>query len=453
MNVCRICLCSSTEMSVNQLKSDDDTSKTYVDIFNFCLSIEIEAEMDEQAKLCTSCFYKVLSFYEFKCLALKSDAYLKTVLSEYEVKVIPPNVGNVKSEDIDYNDNECLDEVLSSPVKDEVSCSEKPDYLSTEDPLPDCPTDKFVIVVVPAETEDIKLIEPNKKTKVQKKKKSKNKRSTTTRYTRSGICGTRILSKSEKAYESKKAFENPGKKVLNLEKHMTVDQSGEESYACSDCGKTFLSDVARNYHHETIHSGMKDSIIAPNTLYACKICWRRFDAEKKLDSHMLSHTRPFVCELCGKSYGTKNRLKIHNQQHHEKIKRFCCQHCPKKYYVRDALTYHLKTHHITNQPSHVCPECGKGFKLWKSFKEHLNCHRTTKEYECHICVGRAFKTQGCLYAHMLTHQTRRHECQQCGAKFTRKEHLTRHQKAKKHGGVTAKEENDYPKQLDEALSV
>lgn len=69
-------------------------------------------------KLCLKCYRKVLSYHKFKCLALKSDAYLKSK-SALEESSVKPEVfikDNIKTEQLSISDDS-----QNNSVKDEVN--------------------------------------------------------------------------------------------------------------------------------------------------------------------------------------------------------------------------------------------------------------------------------------------------------------------------------------------
>lgn len=75
--------------------------------------------LEANSKLCLACFKKLLSFYKFKCLALKNDTYLKSVVfpeSEDKNKVFLKD--DIKLEEL--NGNEYLGVLSGTNVKEEV---------------------------------------------------------------------------------------------------------------------------------------------------------------------------------------------------------------------------------------------------------------------------------------------------------------------------------------------
>ena len=64
------------------------------------------------------------------------------------------------------------------------------------------------------------------------------------------------------------------------------------------------------------------------------------------------------CRICGKSYGTVSRLRIHVRTVHEKERRHECEYCGKCFGLRGNLRQHIERKH--NNPKER-PNLGKHF--------------------------------------------------------------------------------------------
>lgn len=93
-------------------------------------------------KLCLKCYKKILSFHEFKCLALKNDAYLKSVQEENGVKNKVFLTDDIKNEQILSVD---CDDILDITVKEEPKDVL---YLKNEDSTHDYESDDEFLSVI-----------------------------------------------------------------------------------------------------------------------------------------------------------------------------------------------------------------------------------------------------------------------------------------------------------------
>ena len=66
-----------------------------------------------------------------------------------------------------------------------------------------------------------------------------------------------------------------------------------------------------------------------------------------------------VCNLCDKSFTTRNYLKKHIKIIHDGIKKWKCEYCPKAFSERNNLRRHVERLHEGNAPTEKCEYCDK----------------------------------------------------------------------------------------------
>ena len=141
---------------------------------------------------------------------------------------------------------------------------------------------------------------------------------------------------------------------------------------CGICGRTFdlAASLTRHmYDHQEL-------------LYKCEHCAESFHFESELISHKVKHrnknTPSFQCmkSKCGKWFMRKWDLTLHLQKH-DKEKHFCdYEDCTFWTNTSKALNEHKKSH--SDDCTHVCKECGKGFKYRSGLKRHKDKDHKSK---------------------------------------------------------------------------
>uniref|UniRef100_A0A1B0D3U0 C2H2-type domain-containing protein n=1 Tax=Phlebotomus papatasi TaxID=29031 RepID=A0A1B0D3U0_PHLPP len=178
----------------------------------------------------------------------------------------------------------------------------------------------------------------------------------------------------------------------NLREHMDIVHMGIKKYICEACGRNFMS--AQNLKsHRMLHSGEKP--------YQCSICPRRFVSRSNCKTHELNHAKiRFRCDICDKTYASKNVLTAHRQIH-SGIRRFQCDVCEKKFLTKAGLNDHSRTH--TGEQPWNCPYCSRTFAQRNSMRSHIKTHPEAQTFPCTICKKKYLR-EDILEAHLKTHE-------------------------------------------------
>ncbi|KAM9241667.1 zinc finger protein 333 [Dugong dugon] len=228
------------------------------------------------------------------------------------------------------------------------------------------------------------------------------------------------LTRHEKTHTSEKFFEcqecrKAFKYSSNLRRHMRI-HTGEKPFECNQCGKTFT----RNFNlilHQRNHTGEKP--------YECKDCGKAFNQPSSLRSHVRTHTgeKPFDCNQCGKAFREHSSLKTHMRTH-TKEKPYECNQCGKPFRTSTHLNVHKRIH--TGEKLYECSTCGQVLSRLSTLKSHMRTHTGEKPYACQEC-GRAFSEPSSLRKHKRTHTGKKpYMCQECGRAFGQSSHLIVH---------------------------
>ena len=88
--------------------------------------------------------------------------------------------------------------------------------------------------------------------------------------------------------------------------------------------------------------------------------------------------KPFVCELCSKSFVTKHKVNRHMNETHSKVRPFLCKYeqCLKSFVTNNDLERHTKLH--TKETQFICDRCPKICWSRQQLRNHLNSHTEIK---------------------------------------------------------------------------
>ncbi|CAL8281207.1 unnamed protein product [Lota lota] len=180
------------------------------------------------------------------------------------------------------------------------------------------------------------------------------------------------------------------------------------------------------------HERACSNIEAANGSYKCIKCCKVFSTPHGLEVHVRrshSGTRPFECEICGKTFGHAVSLDQHRAVHSQE-RSFNCKICGKSFKRSSTLSTHLLIHSDTRP--YPCQYCGKRFHQKSDMKKHTFIHTGEKPHKCQVC-GKAFSQSSNLITHSRKHTGfKPFGCDQCGKGFQRKVDLRRH-KETQHG--------------------
>ncbi|KAJ2946104.1 hypothetical protein O0L34_g5026 [Tuta absoluta] len=453
MNLCRVCLSTSVDKDIRDLKTcKKKDSKNYMDILYFCLDIHVSEDTKTTTKLCNKCFRKILAYHKFKTLALQNDAYLKTINLDLTVKLerifdkeneeksnnlykpvfTNNNVIEICNVDEFYDDTLCMEFIPAEAIAaHEVKIEPN---IKVENVINDSQSDDELLSVIKRiKEEDPSLV-----------------KTTPLEGERKGIIGNKQSKSAKIKLETKprkQICEECGKSVSDIKEHAMKHglKQDRKRIPCKQCDKTFTTYSARYKHNRVRHLGIRyrceicgrevshlnahmTKFHRPDKLKACCVlCDKRFVNQSMLKIHMLHHTKekPFECDICQKRFKLKPTMLMHKRQVHEKEKSHLCQFCSKTFFKKYHLQVHLRSH--TKEKPFKCVECGNAFYCVTTLKKHQLIHSSEKKYQCDLCDMK-FVRVDYLRAHMLCHtKEKRYPCKYCGVKFGRSDHRNRHQ--------------------------
>lgn len=149
-------------------------------------------------------------------------------------------------------------------------------------------------------------------------------------------------------------------------------------FPCTNCNKTFASQIRLLSHRRTAHSSERR--------FKCNICGKPFKKQIHLRNHLRTHTgeRPFQCSVCGKTFSSLTNLTRHSLTH-TGVRPYRCDICHKAFTQSSNLRQHRLLH--SNPTPSACPECSATFVRPAKLVVHRFLHHSgaPAPYPCLHC--------------------------------------------------------------------
>ncbi|XP_068241330.1 uncharacterized protein [Palaemon carinicauda] len=100
--------------------------------------------------------------------------------------------------------------------------------------------------------------------------------------------------------------------------------------------------------------------------FACPVCKESFSNVDIFDEHRITHSGPFICRTCGKSFTRAWSLRRHLSSHFREA-HITCKVCRRRFYRADNLRKHCKKHF--NDIKYICGVCGEKHERKMCYKK------------------------------------------------------------------------------------
>ncbi|XP_064460555.1 zinc finger protein 14-like [Ornithodoros turicata] len=217
---------------------------------------------------------------------------------------------------------------------------------------------------------------------------------------------------------------------------------GTTGFACPLCGRSFDQERKRDHHVVRKHTKAYP--------FQCSMCRRGFMFQKNLDRHFQdTHSCHYVLNVVEAmdesregeivqlsqmkcNYCTFNTFAIGSMQSHlashPEIRYYACEKCDKEFSSEVRYRRHVETGVCDMKPE--CDVCGKCLSSMTALRNHKLCHGEDKAFRCSVC-DESFKTNTTLKYHVQARhgEIKAFKCEHCSKSFSfaaqKKRHVSR----------------------------
>ena len=202
--------------------------------------------------------------------------------------------------------------------------------------------------------------------------------------------------------------------------HKRKDHEGIKDSICDLCGKGFSDKHRLKYHHENVHSN--------RNRHMCEKCGAEYSSKSSLEGHKKKeHPTYAICTFCQNLFNSDRRLKHHLLKEH-KIKTevkhpYFCWKCSQNLFSLKDLDEHLVNEHSFKSDEAPCQLCEKAFCSQITLKAHVVDKHDLKKLKS---SNSEFASQLFDIVKIKPKYGGEFECNFCGTRFSQKRSLSVH---------------------------
>ena len=162
-------------------------------------------------------------------------------------------------------------------------------------------------------------------------------------------------------------------------------------FGCDHCGKRYKIKQDLLLHINQVHM---------STYQVCRYCGKEVKNVKAHEWHHLNQMNPeitgqiYKCKMCYKKFKSESKLENHLMRH---VQRYSCGICDAKFSGPGQLINHRATH----RPATKCKFCDKVFTSMSNYYQHILMHAKVRPYKCDLCFDN-FTQRSTLVRHWKT---------------------------------------------------
>ena len=209
----------------------------------------------------------------------------------------------------------------------------------------------------------------------------------------------KVVSK-EKSKKVKTNTKRTKKSNTTIQKQVRKPRSevGHERFKCDHCkSQPFRTPDALEKHIARHNFGT-----LPNAdgVFVCEHCKKQFKTRANLTTHLWIHKeKRFQCSECDKKFVQKIQLKVHSRHAHSHSRPYLCVYCGKSFTQQSGLAYHLGTHEAEVLREKLAGELKIGLT------QRVASENTTKKVLCCIICDVQFSNVTRWLYHLQEHLT------------------------------------------------